>query len=129
MSDRSLLRTGESVLFIDSKEREYLRTLKAGNRISLHGGLLPADNVIGIPEGSLVRNSTNDAFWVFRPTYAHLIPNLPRRAQVIGDLRAGLAFQIRTQNKRNTSLSVIQHGFAPGRRCGTTCAAPAARAR
>lgn len=71
------------MLFIDSKEREYLRTLKAGNRMSLHGGLLPADQVIGIPEGSLVRNSTNDAFWVFRPTFAHLIPNLPRRAQVI----------------------------------------------
>jgi len=83
MSERTLLRTGESILFIDSKEREYLRALKAGGRISLHGGTLQADQVIGLPEGSRVRNTVNDSFWVFRPTYAHLIPNLPRRAQVI----------------------------------------------
>lgn len=111
MSDRSLLRTGESVLFIDSKEREYLRTLKAGNRISLHGGLLPADNVIGIPEGSLVRNSTNDAFWVFRPTYAHLIPNLPRRAQVIYPKDVGFML---LWGDVFPGASVVEVGAGPG---------------
>lgn len=111
MSDRSLLRTGESVLFIDSKEREYLRTLKAGNRISLHGGLLPADQVIGIPEGSLVHNSMNDAFWVFRPTYAHLIPNLPRRAQVIYPKDVGLML---LWGDVFPGASVVEVGAGPG---------------
>lgn len=111
MSDRSLLRTGESVLFIDTKEREYLRTLKAGNRISLHGGLLPADQVIGIPEGSPVRNSTNDAFWVFRPTYAHLIPNLPRRAQVIYPKDVGLML---LWGDVFPGASVVEVGAGPG---------------
>jgi tRNA (adenine57-N1/adenine58-N1)-methyltransferase catalytic subunit len=83
MSDRTLLQDGDTVLFIDTKEREYLRTLKLGSRISLHGGTVQADQVIGLPEGSRVRTSSNLPFWVFRPTYAHLIPNLPRRAQVI----------------------------------------------
>ena len=111
MSNRSLLRSGESVLFIDSKEREYLRTLKAGNRISLHGGLLPADQVIGIPEGSLVRNSMNDAFWVFRPTYAHLIPNLPRRAQVIYPKDVGFML---LWGDVFPGASVVEVGAGPG---------------
>lgn len=83
MPDHGHLQAGESVLFIDRKEREYLRTLKAGGRISLHGGTLQADHVIGLPEGSQVHTTSNLPYWVFRPTYAHLIPNLPRRAQVI----------------------------------------------
>lgn len=82
-SPRSLLQAGDSVLFIDRKEREYLRTLQAGGRLSLRGGQLLADAIIGLPEGSLIRTPHNEPFWVFRPGYAHLIPNLPRRAQVI----------------------------------------------
>lgn len=111
MSDRSLLRSGESVLFIDTKEREYLRTLRAGNRMSLHGGLLLADQVIGLPEGSLVRNSTNDAFWVLRPTYAHLIPNLPRRAQVIYPKDVGMML---LWGDVFPGASVIEIGAGPG---------------
>src|SRR5215510_9311752 len=83
MSNRTLLQAGENVLFDDNKEREYLRTLKAGGRISLASGTLQADQIIGLPEGSMIRTARNEPFRVFRPTYAHLIPNLPRQAQVI----------------------------------------------
>src|SRR5437870_1004033 len=83
MSNRTLLQAEDTVVFVDSKEREYLRTLKAGGRISLRGSALQADQPIGLPEGSRVHTARNEPFWIFRPTYAHLIPNLPRRAQVI----------------------------------------------
>jgi tRNA (adenine57-N1/adenine58-N1)-methyltransferase len=83
MPDRALLQAGDTVLFIDSKEREYLRTLKVGGRIALRGGTLQADEIIGLPEGSCVHTTPHESFLVFRPTYAHLIPNLPRQAQVI----------------------------------------------
>jgi tRNA (adenine57-N1/adenine58-N1)-methyltransferase len=81
--NRSILQPGEDVLFVDSKEREYLRTLKPGGRISLHKGTFQADQIIGLQEGSLVYTQNNEPFRIFRPTYAHLIPNLPRKAQVI----------------------------------------------
>ena len=83
MTNRSLLQAGEDVLFIDNKEREYLRTLKLGSRISLHKGSFQSEEIIGLPEGSLVYTTKNEPFRILRPTYAHLIPNLPRRAQVI----------------------------------------------
>jgi tRNA (adenine57-N1/adenine58-N1)-methyltransferase len=82
-SNRSLLRAGEDVLFIDNKEREYLRTLTPGRRISLHRGTFLTEQIIGLAEGSLVYTQNNEPFRIFRPTYAHLIPNLPRKAQVI----------------------------------------------
>src|SRR4029078_21097 len=42
-----------------------------------------ADDLIGISEGSRVSLSSGEKFLVLRPTYADLIPNLPRQAQVI----------------------------------------------
>ena len=77
------LRAGESVLFIDRKERDYLRTLRAGARIHIHNGFIAADDLIGGPEGREIENSGGEPYLVLRPTYATLIPNLPRRAQVI----------------------------------------------
>jgi hypothetical protein len=49
-----LLRPGDAVLFIDAKEREYLRTLRAGARIHIREGTMLADNLIGLAEGSTV---------------------------------------------------------------------------
>jgi tRNA (adenine57-N1/adenine58-N1)-methyltransferase len=79
----SLLRAGESILLIDRKARQYLRTLRSGARIHLHSGIIAADDLIGAPEGRQIENSGGDSFLVLRPTYAELIPHLPRRAQVI----------------------------------------------
>lgn len=81
--DRALLRPGDAVLLIDRKEREYLRILRPGTPIHLRGGVIDADALIGAPEGQRVRNSGGEAFLVLRPTYAQLVPNLPRAAQVI----------------------------------------------
>jgi tRNA (adenine57-N1/adenine58-N1)-methyltransferase len=38
---------------------------------------------VGHDEGSVVRSSLNEPFWVFRPSLPQLIPNLPRAAQVV----------------------------------------------
>src|SRR3990172_1887038 len=78
-----VLRAGDSVLFIDSKEREYLRLLRSGGRVHIRGGSFQADDLIGREEGSTVYNSAREPFLMLRPTFAQLIPNLPRQAQVI----------------------------------------------
>jgi len=77
------LQAGDVVLFIDRKEREFLRVLRPGTRIHLRGGTMQADHLVALEEGTTVYNSTGEAFLVVRPTFASLIPNLPRRAQVI----------------------------------------------
>lgn len=77
------LRAGDAVLFIDRKEREYLRILRPGARIHIRGGTMPADHLIGRAEGCIVYNTAKEPFVLVRPTFAQLIPNLPRQAQVI----------------------------------------------
>lgn len=71
------------MLFIDRKEREYLRLLRPGARVHIRGGSMQADHLIGMEEGATVSNSAGERFLMLRPTFSSLIPNLPRRAQVI----------------------------------------------
>lgn len=70
------------MIFIDRKGRRYLKTLHPGKKILIRGELA-ADAIFGIDEGSRVKFSTGETFVVLRPTYADLIPLLPRAAQVI----------------------------------------------
>lgn len=79
----AILQAGSAILLIDSKQREYLRVLRPGGRLHIRGGTLLADNLIGLAEGCFVHNTANEAFLLLRPTFAQLVPNLPRQAQVI----------------------------------------------
>jgi len=108
---RALLRSGESVLLIDRKQRQYLRSLRPGKRIHLRNGVLLADDLIGEPEGRTVRNSGGEPYLVLRPTYASLIPNLPRRAQVIYPKDVGL---ILLWGDVHPGARVLEVGTGPG---------------
>src|SRR5262245_14035636 len=82
-SPRSVLRDREPVVLLDRKGRSYLRTLRRGGRLSVRGAPIPCDEVIGRPEGTTVVTAGGERLLVFRPTYAQLIPSLPRQAQPI----------------------------------------------
>lgn len=105
------LAANESVLFIDRKERQYLKRLRAGAKIHLQDGTLDCDSVIGIADGSRVRNSSNQTYLVLRPTYAQLIPNLPRKAQVIYPKDAAL---ILVWGDVFPGATVVEAGVGPG---------------
>src|SRR5262249_15420123 len=77
------LRDREPVVLLDRKGRSYLRTLKQGRRMSVRGAAVLCDEVIGRPEGSTVASASGEFLLVLRPTYAQLIPSLPRQAQPI----------------------------------------------
>ncbi|MGH7924150.1 MAG: tRNA (adenine-N1)-methyltransferase [Candidatus Binatus sp.] len=78
----SRLKENDAVIFIDRKGRRYLKMLRAGKKILIRGELR-ADDLFGVEEGSRVKFSTGEALLVLRPTYADLIPHLPRASQVI----------------------------------------------
>lgn len=79
---KHLLKENDAVLFIDRKGRRYLKILRRGQKISIRGDV-QAESLYGLEEGSRVKLSSGEAFIVLRPTYADLIPHLPRAAQVI----------------------------------------------
>jgi tRNA (adenine57-N1/adenine58-N1)-methyltransferase len=78
----SLLKENDAVLFIDRKGRRYLKILRRGKKLEIRGDLAP-ETLYGLAEGSRVKFSTGENYLVLRPTYADLIPHLPRAAQVI----------------------------------------------
>jgi tRNA (adenine57-N1/adenine58-N1)-methyltransferase catalytic subunit len=78
----SHLKPNDPVIFIDRKGRRYLKILKPGQKLLIRGELM-ADSLVGIEEGSRVKFSGGETFLVLRPTYADLVPHLPRTAQVI----------------------------------------------
>ena len=76
------MKPNDPVIFIDRKGRRYLKILKPGQKLLIRGELI-ADTLVGIEEGSRVKFSGGETFLVLRPTYADLVPHLPRTAQVI----------------------------------------------
>ncbi|MBV8453548.1 MAG: tRNA (adenine-N1)-methyltransferase, partial [Deltaproteobacteria bacterium] len=77
-----LLKEHDAVLFIDRKARRYLKLLRPGQKIIIRGEIR-SEELYGLEEGSRVKLSSGETFLVLRPTYADLIPHLPRAAQVI----------------------------------------------
>jgi tRNA (adenine57-N1/adenine58-N1)-methyltransferase catalytic subunit len=76
------LKEHDAVLFIDRKARRYLKLLRPGQKITIRGEIR-SEELYGLEEGSRVKLSSGETFLVLRPTYADLIPHLPRAAQVI----------------------------------------------
>ena len=107
----AILRDGDSILFIDRKARQYLRTLRSGKRVNVRGAAFPADELIGLPEGTILRGSTGEYLQIFRPTYAQLAPNLPRQAQLIYPKDVGTILLL---GDIHPGARVIEVGVGPG---------------
>ncbi|MGB3056132.1 MAG: tRNA (adenine-N1)-methyltransferase [Acidimicrobiales bacterium] len=80
--DRSF-RVGEEILLMDRKKRRYLVALEDGAEFHTHSGFIPHSEIIGQPEGAVVRSSRGATFTTFRPTLSDFVLKMPRGAQVI----------------------------------------------
>ncbi len=76
-------RPGDRVQLTDPKGRRYTLTLEAGGQYHTHRGGLPHDDLIGLPEGSVVTAATGTPYLALRPLLADYVLSMPRGAQVI----------------------------------------------
>jgi tRNA (adenine57-N1/adenine58-N1)-methyltransferase len=74
---------GDKVLVLDPKGRRYLATLKEGGEFHTHAGFFPHAELIGLPEGSVVKATLGTPYTVLRPTLEDFVLEMPRGAQVI----------------------------------------------
>jgi tRNA (adenine57-N1/adenine58-N1)-methyltransferase len=74
---------GDRVLLVDSKGRHKLVTLTAGGEYHSHAGFVRHDDLVGRPEGSVVRSTRGAGFTAFRPTLSDYVLLMKRGAQVI----------------------------------------------
>ncbi len=76
-------RAGDRVQLTDPKGRHYSLTLEAGGQYHTHRGGLAHDDLIGMPEGSVVVSPVGTPYLALRPRLADYVLSMPRGAQVI----------------------------------------------
>jgi tRNA (adenine57-N1/adenine58-N1)-methyltransferase len=77
------LMAGEPVQLTDPKGRSHLITLRAGASFHTHRGTLSHDDIIGGPDGNVVRSGGGTPYVVFRPLLADFTLAAKRGAAVV----------------------------------------------
>ncbi|HKT05487.1 MAG TPA: tRNA (adenine-N1)-methyltransferase [Rugosimonospora sp.] len=83
MRRRGEFAPGDRVQLTDPKGRMHTLVLVPGKVYHTHRGGLPHDDLIGLPEGSVVSSSGGTAYLALRPLLADYVLSMPRGAQVI----------------------------------------------
>ena len=77
------LLAGEPVQLTDPKGRSHIITLRAGASFHTHRGMVSHDDIIGGPDGNVVRSGGGTPYVVFRPLLADYTLAMKRGAAVV----------------------------------------------
>ncbi|MFI5283925.1 MAG: tRNA (adenine-N1)-methyltransferase [Candidatus Dormibacterales bacterium] len=77
------LAEGELILLVDKVGRKHRVRLKAGQRHSIHSGVVDHDDLIGRTEGVIVTTQLGASLLAVRPTFAEQVTGRVRQAQPI----------------------------------------------
>ena len=77
------LLAGEPVQLTDPKGRSHIITLRAGASFHTHRGMVSHDDIIGGPDGNVVRSGGGTPYVVFRPLLADYTLTMKRGAAVV----------------------------------------------
>ncbi|MCA1823911.1 MAG: tRNA (adenine-N1)-methyltransferase [Frankia sp.] len=80
---RGPLRIGDRVQLTDPKGRMHTVTLAKGGEFHTHRGVLAHDDLIGAPEGSVVKTANGTTYLALRPLLSDYVLSMPRGAQVV----------------------------------------------
>jgi tRNA (adenine57-N1/adenine58-N1)-methyltransferase len=80
---------GDQVQLTDPKDKRHTVTLREGAVFHTHKGSIPHDDLIGAPEGSVVRSSGGTPYLAFRHLLQDYAVSMPRGAAVVYPKDAG----------------------------------------
>ena len=86
---RGPLREGDRVQLTDPRGRLHTITLTPGASFHTHKGYFTHEQLIGAPEGSVVRNTAGIEYLAVRPLLADFVLSMPRGAAVVYPKDAG----------------------------------------
>jgi len=78
-----LFADGEVIVLVDKVGRRHRVRLRAGERHSIHSGLIQHDDLIGKPEGVVVKTQLGARLLAVRPTFAEQVTGRRRQTQPI----------------------------------------------
>ncbi len=79
----SLFQAGDRVQLTDAKGKMHTITLQPNNEWHTHKGWIEHNNVIGLPEGSVIETTAGLKFLAFRPLLADYVLSMPRGATIV----------------------------------------------
>jgi tRNA (adenine57-N1/adenine58-N1)-methyltransferase len=82
-AEAALFAEGDRVQLTDSKGRKYTVILEAGGTYHTHRGGLNHDDLIGLPEGSVINSAAGTSYLALRPLLTDYVLSMPRGAAVI----------------------------------------------
>src|SRR5436189_2367432 len=74
---------GEAIVLVDKVGRRHRVLLRAGERHSIHSGMVQHDDLIGKPEGVVVTTQLGARLLAVRPTFAEQVTGRRRQTQPI----------------------------------------------
>lgn len=109
--DGSLFRAGDRVQLTDPKGRLHTVTLEAGKQFHTHRGAIEHDQLIGVPEGSVVQSASGTFYLALRPLLSDYVLSMPRGAAVIYPKDSA---QIVAQGDIHPGARVLEAGAGSG---------------
>jgi len=83
LPNRGPFAPGDRVQLTDPKGRMHTIVLEPGKEYHTHRGALAHDDLIGLPDGSVVSSTGGTSYLALRPLLADYVLSMPRGAQVI----------------------------------------------
>jgi tRNA (adenine57-N1/adenine58-N1)-methyltransferase catalytic subunit len=83
LEKQSMLKAGDLIQLTDPKGRKHLLTLREGATFHTHRGALSHDDIIGGPDGNVVRSIGGTPYVIFRPLLADYTLAMKRGAAVV----------------------------------------------
>ena len=83
MSNRGYFEAGDRVQLTDPKGKLYSFTIMPGKEWHTHKGWITHDELIGMPEGSVVSTTAGLKFTAFKPLLADYVLTMPRGATIV----------------------------------------------
>lgn len=83
MSSRGVFQVGDRVQLTDPKGKLYSFTITPGKEWHTHKGWINHDDLVGLPEGSVVSTTAGLKFTAFIPLLADYVLSMPRGATIV----------------------------------------------
>lgn len=77
------LRFGDRVKLTGPKNRLHTITLAPGAEFQTHRGVLRHEDIVGLPDGSVVHNSAGEPYLALRPLLSDFVMSMPRGAAIV----------------------------------------------
>ena len=82
-SPHRIAHSGDLVQLIVEKNRSFIFTLEPGEKFQSHLGIIPHDELIGLPWGGRVQTHTGKVCTLLQPQLDDLLRDIPRQTQIM----------------------------------------------